>query len=52
LPPEPDDIPVYIQYEDEAIQPQVAPEADELDYEGYNKYISAKVWLPNPDGNA
>jgi hypothetical protein len=28
------------------------PEADDLDYEGYDNYISACLWLPNADGIA
>jgi hypothetical protein len=28
------------------------PEADDLDYDGYHTYISARLWLPNAEGIA
>jgi hypothetical protein len=28
------------------------PEADDMDHEAYNKFISARVWLPYDDGSA
>jgi hypothetical protein len=28
------------------------PEADDMDHEAYDKYISARVWLPNLEGIA
>jgi hypothetical protein len=50
LPPEPDDVPMYIPYEDECTEPQLVLEAVKMEYEAYDKYISAKARLPNSDG--
>jgi hypothetical protein len=49
LPKEAYDVPDYIPDE---VPSNMIPEADEMNHEAYDKYISARVWLPNPEGVA
>jgi hypothetical protein len=44
LPPEPDDVPMYIPYEDECTEPQLVPEADKMDYEQIHLTYDSPVW--------
>jgi hypothetical protein len=49
IPEEVYDVPDYIP---DDIPSDNIPEADEMDHEANDKYISARVWLPNPEGVA
>jgi hypothetical protein len=42
--------PTYEDYEDERQSGVGIVDADEYDHDAYDKYISAKVWLPDGDG--
>jgi hypothetical protein len=51
LPIKPEDT-TFIPYENTETPTNVMPEADDMDHEAYNKFISARVWLPSDDGIA
>jgi hypothetical protein len=49
---EADEDTTFVPYKDPENSPSLMPEADDLDYDGYDTYISARLWLPNASGIA
>jgi hypothetical protein len=49
VPEEVEEVPDYIPDE---VPYELIPEDDDMNHEAYDKYISARMWLPNPEGTA